>query len=31
MSTDLSVFKRYHIDKHFSEFYQQDDGKNQLA
>ena len=26
-----SVFKRYHSDKHFSEFYLQDDGKNQLA
>ena len=33
MITDLppSVFKRYHSDKHFSEFYLQDGGKNQLA
>jgi len=32
--TDLyqqSVFKRYHSDKHFSEFYLEDGGKNQLA
>jgi len=26
-----SVFKRYHSDKHFSEFYFQDGGKNPLA
>ena len=26
-----SVFKRYHSDKHFSGFYLQDGGKNQLA
>jgi len=26
-----SVFKRYHGDKHFLEFYLQDGGKNQLA
>jgi len=26
-----SVFKRYHSNKRFSEFYQQDGGKNQLA
>ena len=26
-----SVFKRYHSDKHFSEFHLQDGGKNQLA
>ena len=26
-----SVFKRYHSDKHFKEFYLQDGGKNQLA
>ena len=26
-----SVFKRYHSDKHFSDFYLQDGGKNQLA
>jgi len=26
-----SVFKRYHSDKHFEEFYLQDGGKNQLA
>jgi len=25
-----SVFKRYHSNKHFSEFYLQDGGKNQL-
>jgi len=26
-----SVFKHYHSDKHLSEFYLQDGGKNQLA
>ena len=26
-----NVFKRYHSDKHFLEFYPQDGGKNQLA
>jgi len=26
-----SVFKRYHSDKHFSEFYLEDGGKNELA
>jgi len=26
-----SVFKRYHSDRHFLEFYLQDGGKNQLA
>jgi len=26
-----NVFKRYHSHKHFSEFYIQDGGKNQLA
>jgi len=26
-----SIFKRYHSDKHFSEFYLQYGGKNQLA
>ena len=26
-----SVFKRYHSDEQFSEFYLQDGGKNQLA
>jgi len=26
-----SVFKRYHSDKHFSEFYLQDGGKTKLA
>ena len=26
-----SVFKRYHSDKHFSDFYLQDGGENQLA
>jgi len=35
MITDLtyqqSVFKDYHNGKHFSEFYLQDGGKNQLA
>jgi len=33
MITDLpiNVFKRYRGDKHFSEFYLQDGGKNQLA
>jgi len=31
--TDLPTkrFKRYHSDKHLSEFYLQDGGKNQLA
>ena len=27
----ISVFKRYHSDVHFSEFYPQDGGENQLA
>jgi len=32
MITDLQgVFKRYRSDKHLSEFYAQDGGKNQLA
>jgi len=33
MITELqqSVFKRYHSEKHLSEFYLQDGGKNQLA
>ena len=26
-----SAFKRYHSNKHFSEFYPQHDGENQLA
>ena len=26
-----NVFKHYHSDKHLSEFYLQDGGKNQLA
>jgi len=26
-----NVFKRYHSDKHVSDFYLQDGGKNQLA
>ena len=30
-SYQQSVFKRYHSDKHLSEFYLQDGGKNQLA
>jgi len=31
MTYRQSVFKRYHSDKHFLEFYQQDGGKHQLA
>jgi len=31
LTCQQSVFKRYHSDKHFSEFYLQDGGKNQLA
>ena len=31
LTCQQSVFKRYHSDKHFSDFYLQDGGKNQLA
>jgi len=31
MTCQQSVFKRYHSDKHFSQFYLQYGGKNQLA
>jgi len=30
-SYQQSMFKRFHNDKHLSEFYLQDGGKNQLA
>jgi len=31
LPTERSLFKRYHSDEHFSQFYLQDGGKNQLA